>query len=130
MDDQTSIGELKEICRRYVFERDWQHDDVKELAVALSIEVGEVLEHFRFKSPEQVEAYLRDPDHYREVSHEVADVFYFIMTICVRMNLDLSEAYRAKMAINEQHYPVHLAKGSNKKWTEHLREQMQADGNE
>ncbi len=120
MDDTTTIGELKEMCRAFITARDWQHDGVKDLALAMSIEVGEVLEHLRFKPDAEVREYLADPDHHREVAHEVADVFYFVMTICLQMGMDLTTAYREKMAINEARYPAHLAKGSNKKWTHYV----------
>jgi dCTP diphosphatase len=120
VDETTTIAELKEICRRYITERDWQHDSLKDLALAMSIEVGEILEHVRFKSEAEVREYLADPANYREVAYEVADVFYFIMTICLQLGLDLTTAYKEKMAISEQRYPVHLAKGSNKKWTHYV----------
>ncbi len=120
MDETTTIAELKEICRQYITARDWQYDELKDLTLAMSIEVGEILEHVRFKSDAEVREYLTDPDNYREVAYEVADVFYFIMTICLQLGLDLSTVYKEKMAINEHRYPAHLAKGSNKKWTHYV----------
>lgn len=120
MDDSTTIGELKEICRQFIHERDWESDELKDLTLAMSIEVAEILEHLRFKSDAEIREYLADPANYREIGLEVADVFYFLMTICLKMGLDLSSAYKEKMAINEQHYPAHLAKGSNKKWTHYV----------
>ena len=120
MDETTTIAELKEICRKYIVARDWQYDELKDLTLAMSIEVGEILEHVRFKSDAEVREYLANPDNYREVGYEVADVFYFIMTICLQLGLDLSAVYKEKMAINEHRYPVHLAKGSNKKWTHYV----------
>jgi dCTP diphosphatase len=120
MDETTTIGELKEICRQFIHERDWERDDLKDLTLAMSIEVAEILEHLRFKSDAEIREYLSDPTNYREIGLEVADVFYFLMTICLKMGLDLSSMYKEKMAINEQHYPSHLAKGSNKKWTHYV----------
>ena len=50
--DQTcTIAQLKEQIRNFVKERDWeQFHTPKDLAIGLSVEAAELLEHFRFQS--------------------------------------------------------------------------------
>ncbi len=91
--------------------RDWkQFHNPKDLAIALSVEASEVLELFRFKTPE--EARLANlPD-------ELADVLYFVLLLAHEARIDLPAALAAKMAQNEAKYPVSLSKGRNLKYTE------------
>ncbi|MCZ6820023.1 MAG: nucleotide pyrophosphohydrolase, partial [Calditrichaeota bacterium] len=54
-DSETTISELKDLVRSFVEERDWrQFHNGKDLAIGLSIEAAELLEHFRFKSVDEV----------------------------------------------------------------------------
>lgn len=60
MDNKTTIHELKEAVRKYCEARDWdQFHGAKDMAVALSIEASELLEHFRFKNKEEVEEHFK-----------------------------------------------------------------------
>ena len=60
-DEATSVSELKGLVRRFVEERDWdQFHTPKDLAIGLSVEAAELLEHFRFRSDEEIEDRLRD----------------------------------------------------------------------
>ena len=61
MDSETNIHELKEKVRKFCDERDWdQYHPPKELAIALIIEAGELLEHFRWKSEKESKLLLED----------------------------------------------------------------------
>ena len=46
------------------------------------------------------------------------DIFYFLVRIAQKYNLDLSDALIKKIEKNNQKYPVEKAKGSNKKYNE------------
>ena len=76
-DPQTTIDELKGWVRAFSRERDWeQFHHPKDLGVALACEVGEVLEHFRYRTNEQIRAVLDDPGRRRELAHELADCLW------------------------------------------------------
>ena len=118
-DNVTTITDLKEQVRRFVRERDWeQYHSPKELAIGLSIEAAELLEHFRFRRDEEVADRLRDPDQLRAVAHELADVLYFTLALCNNLNLDAAQILEEKMAISARRYPAAQARGKNLKYTE------------
>ena len=60
-DEETKIHELKKKVKEFCDERDWaQFHNAKELAIALSIEASELLEHFRWKSHEETDSLFND----------------------------------------------------------------------
>ena len=123
MDSGATLEELREICRRFRDERDWkQYHNLKDMTLAMAIEVAEVLEHVRFKDLEEIKTYLADSDNRREVGHELADVLYFLLLISDEIGIDLAEAFEEKMEIAARKYPVELAKGRNLKYTDLDRE--------
>ena len=119
MDYKTTIQELKLKVKKFCEDRDWdQFHNAKELAIALSLESAEVLDLFRYKSAEEVEKMLKNPDKKLELSEELADVLYLVFRISQLYDIDLSSEFNKKMAKNELKYPVELAKGKNSKYTE------------
>ncbi len=96
--------------------RDWaQFHDPKNLAEAISIEAGELLENFLWKTVEQSKN--RTDDALTNVKHEIADIFIFLTYLCEEFKIDLLKEVENKLAVNESKYPVHKARGSNKKYT-------------
>ena len=87
--DQTcTIAQLKEQIRNFVKERDWeQFHTPKDLAIGLSVEAAELLEHFRFQSEADTEARLKDEASLKDIGHELADILYFVLL------MDLVELY-------------------------------------
>ena len=119
MDHKTTIQELKLKVKKFCEDRDWdQFHNAKELAIALSLESAEVLDLFRYKSTEEVEKMLKNPEKKLELSEELADVLYLVFRISQLYDIDLSSQFNKKMAKNELKYPVELAKGKNNKYTE------------
>jgi len=98
-------------------ERDWdQFHQPKELAIALSIEAGELLEHFLWKNPAEVEERIANKKE--EISDELADVAVYLIELADKVGVDLTDAIQRKMAKNALKYPVEKARGSNKKYSE------------
>ena len=119
-DCSTTVAELKANIRRFVAERDWeQFHFPKDLAIGLSIEAAELLEHFRFRSNEEIESRLRNGDLRRHISHELADVLYFVLIMCDYLDLDASTILREKMALSASRYPVDKVRGRNLKYSEY-----------
>jgi len=119
MDDQLSIGELKDKVQAFCEARNWdQFHQAKDLAIGIITEASELLEKFRFKSQEEAEQAVLDKESRQELSHEVADVFFFILRFCQRNSIDLSRALLEKLQLNEKRYPIEKSKGLNKKYTE------------
>lgn len=120
MDDKTNLKELKEIVKSFCEERDWdQYHGAKDLAHALIIEVAELLEHFRWKSEEEVKKLLENAEKREHIGDELADIFYFLLRFSQMYDFDLAEILNRKMKKNRKKYPVKRARGSNKKYTEY-----------
>lgn len=110
---------MKAQVRHFVQERDWdQYHLPKDLALALSIEAAEVLEHFRFRNDEEIAARLQDEAHVVNIGHELADVLYFVLLMYNNLGLDAAKMLEEKLAISAMRYPVDKARGRNLKYTE------------
>jgi len=92
-------------------ERDWaQFHNPKDLALALNIEAGELLESFLWKTSEQADI--------GKIREELADVFAFAFLLAEECDLDVKQIVLEKIKKNALKYPVEKAKGSAKKYTE------------
>ena len=114
----SELSELREDLQRFALERDWdQFHSPKNLAMALVAEAGELVEHFQWLT----EAQSREvaPDKLEKIEHELADVLIYLVRLADKLGVDLSEAARAKMAINARKYPADIVKGSAKKYSEY-----------
>jgi len=98
--------------------RDWaQFHDPKNLAEALSIEAGELLENFLWKTTEQSRNLTAEK--LKNVREELSDIFIFLIYLCEEYKIDLLKEVESKVAHNEVKYPVEKSKGSSKKYTEY-----------
>ena len=122
--DQTcTIAQLKDQIRHFVEERDWeQFHTPKDLAIGLSVEAAELLEHFRFQSEAEVEEKLADKASLKDIGHELADVLYFVLLMCDRFGLDAAATLEEKLAVSAARYPIARARGKNLKYTQLERE--------
>ena len=112
-----SLEALCEALRQFAAERDWdQFHTPKNLAAALSVEAAELLEHFQWLTPEQSQRMT--PAQLAAIRLELADVLLYLLRLSDRLGVDLLAAAVDKMAINAKKYPVDLAKGTPKKYTE------------
>lgn len=120
MDSQTTIDNLKNQVKEFCEKRNWdQFHNAKDLAIGLVNEASELLQHFRFKSPEQVDALFNDEKRKNELNEELVDSLYFILLLAQRYNIDLSTELDKKMKKNSEKYPVEKVKGINKKYSEY-----------
>lgn len=119
MDSASTIQEIKDKIKKFAEVRDWdQFHEGKDLAIGVSTEAAELLEHFRFKSPEEVRALFMDPIKKEEISFEMADTLFFLLRMAERYGIDISDAFEKKMQRNEIRYPKDKSLGSNKKYDE------------
>lgn len=112
-----SLEALRAALRQFAGERDWdQFHFPKNLAIALSVEAAELLEHFQWM-PDRESAAL-SPGKRAEIREELADVLLYLIRLADKLDIDLVSAALDKIAINAKKYPVHKARGSSKKYTE------------
>ncbi len=111
-DNETTLEEIKTAAREFMEERDWkQFHTPKDLAIAVSVEAAEILEHFRFRNEKELENYLSDAENKREISYEMADVLSFLARLSDVTGIDLAAAVEEKMKKNSKRYPVETASG-------------------
>ncbi len=92
-------------------ERDWKQFHTPEnLAKSISIESGELLEHFQWQKE-----YDQD-----EVAEELADVLIYCLYMAYALDVDVKEIIMDKMKKNALKYPVDKSRGNAKKYTEFL----------
>lgn len=97
--------------------REWdQFHSPRNLAAALSVEAGELLEHFQWLTNEQSASL--SPDKLKSVESEMADVFIYLLFLANKLDVDLVDAANRKMDVNASKYPVDLARGNATKSTD------------
>jgi NTP pyrophosphatase (non-canonical NTP hydrolase) len=107
----NDIDAILSELRKFNQERDWdQFHNGKDLAVAISIEAGELLEAFLWKSPENAKV--------EKIREELADVLNYAFQMADRYDLDIKEIMLEKIRKNAEKYPADKAKGSAKKYNE------------
>ena len=108
------IGKL----RNFVDQRDWaKFHSPKNLAMALSVETAEIVEHFQWLTQEQ--SYKLDPDKLAKVNDEIGDVFIYLTMLADKLGLDPLQAALDKIEKNEKNYPASLVRGKSKKYMEY-----------
>ncbi len=113
-----SFNELQKSIRKFCDDRDWdQFHNPKDLAISLSLEASEVLEHFQWMGEDAMRNLSKAK--ISEVSDELADVLYWVLLLANKLDIDLVKSFDAKMLKNEAKYPIEKSKGNSKKYTEH-----------
>jgi len=111
------ILRLRDQLRQFAAERDWdQFHSPKNLAAALSVEAAELLEPFQWLSEEQSRSL--PPESLERVTHELADVFLYLIRLADRLNVDLVAAAAHKIELNARKYPVDKSRGSAAKYSD------------
>jgi len=112
-----SITDLQKMIRKFCDDRNWdQFHNPKDLSISLALEAAEVLEHFQWKNTEEMAAHAKA--NKTDVGEELADVFYWVLLLANKLDIDLVDAFSEKMVKNEAKYPVEKARNSHKKYTE------------
>jgi NTP pyrophosphatase (non-canonical NTP hydrolase) len=111
----VDIDNIKQKLADFAAQRDWQqYHSPKNLAMALTVEAGELLELFQWLSEEQ-SARLSDDDR-RRAGEELADIQLYLIRLADRLGIDLEIAVHDKLRINEEKYPVELSRGNATKY--------------
>ena len=107
----SDLEEMSQAIIRFTQERDWdQFHNGKDLALALSIEAGELNEAFLWKEAKDVNV--------EKVKEELADIFNYAILIADKYDLDVKQIVLDKLRRNAEKYPVEKAYGSAKKYNE------------
>jgi len=103
--------EIIQALLKFRNERDWeQFHNPKDLALAINIEAGELLELFLWKNAEDANK--------EKVKEELADIFSFAFLLADKYGFDVRQIILDKIKVNSEKYPVSKAKGTAKKYDE------------
>jgi dCTP diphosphatase len=112
------LEDLRTALSTFIAERDWeQFHSPKNLAMALSVEASEIVEHFQWLTEEQSRSL--SPEKLASVREEIGDVMIYLTELAGKLGVDPVEAARAKLEINSRKYPADLVKGKASKYTEY-----------
>ena len=109
---------LRLALREFAAARQWERfHSPKNLSIALMVEAAEVAEHFQWLTEER----SANPEEAKRaaVALELADVLIYLVRLADRLHIDLLDAARRKLAINETRYPAEKVRGSARKYDEY-----------
>lgn len=100
-----NLAELSIKIREFADERDWrQYHNPKNLVMAMSVEMAELVEHYQWLTPDQA-AHL-EVDEQSPIAQEMADVLLYMLRLSDELGLDMEQAILHKMQLNAEKYPA------------------------
>ena len=112
----SSLNDLLQQLLTFRDERDWaRFQTPKNLAVSISLEAAELLEHFQWTAEDEPV----NQEKVASLSDEVADILIYLLLMADRLGIDPLQAAREKILKNEAKYPAELVRGKSKKYTEY-----------
>lgn len=97
---------LELVLEEFADARDWQpFHSPKNLAMALTGEVGELVEIFQWRTEEESWQVAQAPETAEHVRQELADVALYLVRLASVLNVDLNAAIEDKLVLNAQKYP-------------------------
>ena len=107
----SDLGFLRDRLASFAAARDWeQFHTPKNLAMALAVEAGELMEIFQWLTPEQAMSAPSDPDRSARIQDEVADILSYLIQFTGVCGIDPLAALSATIERNESRFPVAAAR--------------------
>lgn len=110
--------DIKELTNKIIEfrdKRDWkQFHNPKDLALSLTLEAAELVEHFQWKNQKEIDRYIKT--HKTEIGEELADVLYWVLLISHDLKIDILDALNKKLKKNGKKYPIQKSKGKHIKY--------------
>ncbi len=100
------VTALEAALQTFADDRDWQkYHSPKNLAMALTGEVGELVEIFQWQTEAQSLTAATAPETAQAVRDELADVLLYLVRLSSVLGVDLNDAVVQKLKKNAQKYP-------------------------
>jgi NTP pyrophosphatase (non-canonical NTP hydrolase) len=107
MNKPGDLSQLQRAVQDFCEARNWdEFHSLKNLAIGAVTEAAELVEPFRFRTDSEVDAYVKTIEGRENLQDELADVFFFLLRISQRYDVDLDRALRAKLLKNAAKYPI------------------------
>ena len=112
------IKKIQKRLENFAKDRNWeQFHTPKNLTMALSVEVAELVEIFQWSNSGGLDE-INDPDIKVQIEKEIADIFNYLLKLTDMLNIDLEKAALNKIEENDAKYPVEKFKGISKKYSD------------
>lgn len=107
MEEKYTITVLCKEMKKFVAERNWdQYHTPKNLAMSITIEAAELMEHFQWLNNEQSIELLKNSYERSKVVDELADIFLYCLSFVNILDIDMSSAILDKLERNKGRYPI------------------------
>jgi len=111
------IKQIQKKLQEFSAKRNWdQFHSPKNLAMALSVEVAELVEIFQWLDNEQSLAHNLDSSSLKIIKEELGDIMIYTIRLADKLNIDLEKAINEKIKINSEKYPIELSKDNAVKY--------------
>lgn len=97
-DQKLTLNEYQLLIQKLVLERGFDKETVPEVFTLLVEEVGELAKAIRKANGQKVDKASRHHD----VAEEAADVFWLLIDLCNRLDIDLAKAFQEKETKNQK----------------------------
>lgn len=98
-----NIAELTNRLHKIRDNNDWRgFHSPKNLAMAASVEMAELLEVFQWLSEEQ--SRQLGADELAHAGEEVGDIVLYLLLLCAELGIDMAQVVSAKLADNERRF--------------------------
>ena len=105
----SDIEDLTTAIREFAQQRDWERFHTpKNLAMALSVEVAELVELFQWLTPEESAALVETPEGRAAIEDEIADIAIYLLRLADVMSVDVAAAIEGKIDRNGRRFPKPL----------------------
>ena len=110
------IKKIQERLENFAKDRNWeQFHTPKNLTMALSVEVAELVEIFQWSNSGGLDE-IEDSETRKKIEEEIADVLIYLIKISGKLDLDLEKIINQKIEKNEKKYPIEKSFGNSKKY--------------
>ena len=109
------LEEINKKVLKFRDDRNWKKfHNPKNLAISISVEANELLEHFQWKNLKESKEYAKNNKD--EISSEIADIIIYLLYLCHDLNIDLADSIDKKLKENNSKYPISKSKGKSLKY--------------
>jgi dCTP diphosphatase len=115
-DEKTTLIDLRDMVKKFVNDREWaQYHNPKDVAVAISLEASELLEHFLWVPDKESGAIAKETEKLVQLEQELADIIIYCLSFANVLHIDVAKAVEDKVRLNAIRYPVALVKDDDTK---------------
>ena len=106
-DEKTTLIDLRDMVKKFVNDREWsQYHNPKDVAVAISLEASELLEHFLWVPDKESGAIAKETEKLVKLGEELADIIIYCLSFANVLRIDVAKAVEDKVRLNAIRYPV------------------------